>query len=140
MFNCIVLKNKIEVNSFPRRNVLPQRGAGKSDSKFQKIFLFYFFIQAAMYGMWGSQLPGQGLNLCSLHWEHGVLTTGPPGKPRKNVFSKKKKSRISWVEKLYMPWRLIEGSRTLLFESRERSVFQPHMPQLCILRITIKIR
>ena len=90
MFNCIVLKNKIEVNSFPRRNVLPQRGAGKSDSKFQKIFLFYFFIQAAMYGMWGSQLPGQGLNLCSLHWEHGVLTTGPPGKPRKNVFSKKK--------------------------------------------------
>ena len=34
----------------------------------------------------------------------------------------------------------IEGSRTLLFESRERSIFQPHMPQLCILRITMKIR
>ena len=26
-------------------------------------------------------LPDQGLNLGSLHWEHGVLVTGPPGKP-----------------------------------------------------------
>ena len=28
----------------------------------------------------GSQFPDQGLNPCPLHWEHGVLTTGPPGK------------------------------------------------------------
>ena len=26
-------------------------------------------------------LPDQGLKLGSLHWEHGVLVTGPPGKP-----------------------------------------------------------
>ena len=30
---------------------------------------------------WGeSQFPGQGLNLGPLHWERGVLATGPPGK------------------------------------------------------------
>ena len=23
----------------------------------------------------------QGSNLCPLHWKHGILTTGPPGKP-----------------------------------------------------------
>ena len=27
----------------------------------------------------GSQFPDQGSNLCSLHQEHRVLTTGPPG-------------------------------------------------------------
>ena len=27
-----------------------------------------------------SQFPDQGLNLCPLHWKHGVLITGPPGK------------------------------------------------------------
>ena len=33
--------------------------------------------------MWhaGSYLLNQGSNLCPLHWEHGVLTTGLPGKP-----------------------------------------------------------
>ena len=32
--------------------------------------------------MWhaGPWFPEQGLNLCPLHWERGVLTTGPPGK------------------------------------------------------------
>ena len=32
--------------------------------------------------MWhiGSQFPDQGSNLHPLPWEHGVLTTGPPGK------------------------------------------------------------
>ena len=29
---------------------------------------------------WKTQLPDQGLNLGSLHWERGVLGTGPPGK------------------------------------------------------------
>ena len=27
----------------------------------------------------GIQFPDQGLNLDPLHWEHGVLATGPPG-------------------------------------------------------------
>ena len=33
--------------------------------------------------MWhsGSYFLNQGSNLCPLHWEHGVLTTGLPGKP-----------------------------------------------------------
>ena len=29
---------------------------------------------------YGIQFPGQGLNLGSLLWKHGVLATGPPGK------------------------------------------------------------
>ena len=28
----------------------------------------------------GPYFPNQGLNLHPLHWQHGVLTTGPPGK------------------------------------------------------------
>ena len=28
----------------------------------------------------GSKFPDQGLNPGPLHWEHGVLDTGPPGK------------------------------------------------------------
>ena len=31
-------------------------------------------------GMW-DLVPCQGLNLGPLHWEYGVLATGPPGKP-----------------------------------------------------------
>ena len=27
-----------------------------------------------------SQSPDQGSNLCPLFWQHGLLTTGPPGK------------------------------------------------------------
>ena len=30
----------------------------------------------------GSYFPDQGLNLRPLQWKLGVLTTGPPGKPR----------------------------------------------------------
>ena len=93
-------------------------------------------------------------------WHVGILVTWPGIEPvlpalevwglnhwtfreaQKECFLKKKKKnpRISWVEKLYMTWRLIESSRTLLFESRERSIFQPPMPQLCILRRIMKIR
>ena len=34
--------------------------------------------------MWheGSQFPDQGSNSSTLHWEHGVSTTGPQGSPR----------------------------------------------------------
>ena len=36
---------------------------------------------------WGeSQFPGQGLNLGPLHWERGVLATGPPGKSHEFTF------------------------------------------------------
>ena len=38
-------------------------------------FFFYFGCMAC-----GIQFPEQQLNLSSLHWEHRVLTTGPPGK------------------------------------------------------------
>ena len=53
-------------------------------------FIFYLFIWlhqvlVAAYGIW---FPDQGLNLGPLHWEPGVLATGPPGKSRQHqVFS-----------------------------------------------------
>ena len=31
----------------------------------------------------GVSFPDQGLNLGSLHWEHGISATGPLGKPRR---------------------------------------------------------
>ena len=34
----------------------------------------------------GCSFPDQELNPSSLHWELGVLTTGPPGKPLENFF------------------------------------------------------
>ena len=38
-------------------------------------FSFFFAVRYA-----GFQFSDQGLNLCPLQWECGVLTTGPPGK------------------------------------------------------------
>ena len=36
----------------------------------------------------GSQFPNQRLNLCSLHWKHGVLTTGPLAKSYYRVLNR----------------------------------------------------
>ena len=41
-------------------------------------FQFYFFNHTVWHV--GSQFPDQGQNLYPLHWKHGVLTSGPPGK------------------------------------------------------------
>ena len=47
-----------------------------------RIVVFCFFVffpfKAMLYDMW--TITNQGLNLCSLHWEHRALTTGIPGK------------------------------------------------------------
>ena len=47
----------------------------------------YLAVLSLSYGMWGllscgmqSLVPDQGMNLGTLHWEHGVLATGPPVK------------------------------------------------------------
>ena len=41
---------------------------------------FFFFFPAPPYGMWDLSSPNQGSNPSLMHWKHGVLTTGPPGK------------------------------------------------------------
>ena len=55
--------------------------------------------------------PDRGLNPRPLHWEHGVLTTGPPGSPeirclflslREMQFSKKKSWRNFKSNQLHM--------------------------------------
>ena len=41
-------------------------------------FFFSCFVCTAQHV--GSNFPHQGSNPCPLHWQHRVLTTGPPGK------------------------------------------------------------
>ena len=49
-------------------------------------FLFFFFSGRAMRHE-GSEFPHQGLNPGPLLWEHGVLTTGPPGQSHIQVLN-----------------------------------------------------
>ena len=44
--------------------------------------LKYFNLFVFSCSMW-DLVPDQGLNSGALHWNHGVLTTGPPGKSLK---------------------------------------------------------
>ena len=43
-------------------------------------FLLFYFLATPKILVFGSQFPDQGSNLHPLHWECGILTTGPPGK------------------------------------------------------------
>ena len=43
---------------------------------FLPFFFFFFFWLCHL----GTLFPNQGSNPCPLHWKHGVLTTGLPGK------------------------------------------------------------
>ena len=43
-------------------------------------FLPFFWLHWALVVACGIQFPDQGSNPGPLHWERGVLTTGPPGK------------------------------------------------------------
>ena len=53
---------------------------------FSKINLNYLFIFWAWHV--GSLFPDQGSNPGPWQWEHGVLTTGPPGNSLKSIFKK----------------------------------------------------
>ena len=54
-------------------------------------------VNSQLWHACGIQFPDQGLNLGSLHWECGVLTTAPPGKSLKRFI----------IRNLLMPlWRL----------------------------------
>ena len=44
-----------------------------------KVSLLFNFLSMPR-GMWHLSSPNQRLNLCALHWKHGVLTIGLPGK------------------------------------------------------------
>ena len=61
----------------------------------KSIYLFilkYLFIYLAvarelLVAACGIELPDQGSNPGPLHWERGVLATGPPGKSQVNMFN-----------------------------------------------------
>ena len=46
----------------------------------------YLAVPGLSCGMWDLNFPDQGLNLDPLHWERGVLATGPPGKSLNEYF------------------------------------------------------
>ena len=50
-----------------------------SFSLWQLLLLFFFFFWQC-HVAYGTVFAEQGSNPSSLHWEHGVLSTGPPGK------------------------------------------------------------
>ena len=62
---------KDSANNRPRTGILCSRSGW-----------FFFFLLATPCGTWDpiNSSPKQGLNLYALRWEHGVPTTGPPGK------------------------------------------------------------
>ena len=63
-------------------------------TRLEKIFFFFlqFYFTFLLHGMWDlcslsrdrTRVPVMGT--CPLQWKHGVLTTGPPGSPRKTFF------------------------------------------------------
>ena len=50
------------------------------------IYIWFFFFLAVSSSLWDLSSPSQASNLCPLHWEHWVPTTGPPGKSLIYVF------------------------------------------------------
>ena len=66
-----------------------QRLVEKKCSQNSFYFFVFFFQKIFIYllGTWHveSEFHNQGSNPCPLHWELGVLTTGPPGKSPGNI-------------------------------------------------------
>ena len=58
-------------------------GRSSKSSILEVILLLLLFYLATLHSKWNLKLPDQGLNPHPLHWKHG--TTGPPGKPRRNI-------------------------------------------------------
>ena len=61
--------------------ILSEKKRGAEDNFFSinTSGLFAFFFGCTRWHV-GSQFPNQGSNLRPLHWQHGFLTTGLPGK------------------------------------------------------------
>ena len=74
---------------------------------FLKIFIYLAVPGLAAHKMFNlccnmwAQSPDQGLNLGPLHWDCGVLATGPPGKSP-SVVLEKEYVKVKFFETLYM--------------------------------------
>ena len=53
---------------------------------FFKVLLFTYLFVPVLVVACGIYFPDQGSNPGPLHWEHGVLATGPPGQSLTRVF------------------------------------------------------
>ena len=82
----------------------------------------------------GIQFPDQGLNLGPLHWERGVLLSGPPGKPLYYLLH----LTTSYHPHLYTPvWELatnishLDYCKSLLLTGLPPSALEPFNQQSC---------
>ena len=76
----------------------------------------HLFIFSPLLGPCGILTPEQVLNLCSLWWKHGVLTTGPPGKSLLLAF----RSTMNLRSEVHVLWvtRSIVSDSCIVFHSR----------------------
>ena len=76
----------------------------------------HLFIFSPLLGPCGILTPEQVLNLCSLWWKHGVLTTGPPGNSLLLAFC----STMNLRSEVHVLWvtRSIVSDSCIVFHSR----------------------
>ena len=75
------------------------------------------------------------MNLGPLHWEHGVLTTGPPGKSQRTLFKSKEVTMSMLIHHQAQPLRApSERVRVLIAEGSHSSSegeedYLPELPE-----------
>ena len=89
------------------------RPSSSSHSSCWRQFLFFFFGHIATHA--GSYFPNQVSIPCSLHWDHRVLATGPPGKSLNTA---------SWWSPGKISRRTTQPSHKIM-RSYKRFCFQP---------------
>ena len=79
--------------------------------------LFFFFLFGCRMQQARFHFPDQGWNPHSLHWKHGVSTTGPPGKSQPTLiwFLKRCQQIVSWQTGLHTPWAREMGYSRLVW-------------------------
>ena len=103
----------------------------------QGFFFFLLFLLLFIWLCWvlvvthGIQLPDQGLNLSPLHWEHGVLATGPPGKSPTGRFN------AATCHGTFVACMLWETLSDIFQDSKQRSV--PSWPASFCLKVPIHL-
>ena len=102
-------------------------------SSFKKKYLFLWLSQVLVAAC-GIQFPDQGLNPSPLHWELGVLATGPPGKSQNGcLFKYLLTDRTHPWGLAFVPWHT--GSVSLHTLLREKGRNMEYSPTVSYRRI-----
>ena len=76
--------------------------------RLESLFFFFFGHTRRHVGLF----PDEGTNPCSLHWMCGVLTTGPPEKSFKSLFSLKAANHAAGLNLISSAVKWAEGQRS----------------------------